>query len=82
MFEVNLHAERFPFIHSRLYGMCNDYIAQLIFIIRTYVHMYIRIHTHACIAFLYTMLTCSCYSLAFSQPATDPSSICEGSNVP
>ena len=25
--------------------------------------------------------TCTCYSLAFSQPATGPSRVCEGSNV-
>ena len=25
--------------------------------------------------------TCTCYSLAFRQPATGPSSVCEGSNV-
>ena len=33
------------------------------------------------VSFQHTILTCTCYSLAFSQPATGPSRICAGSNV-
>ena len=33
------------------------------------------------VSFQHTILTCTCYSLAFSQPATGPSRVCEGSNV-
>ena len=43
--------------------------------------MYIHACICICISFQHTILTYTCYSLAFSQPATGPSSVCEGSNV-
>ena len=47
--------------------------------VRTYkfcVYMYVCVHS-----FILYIFACMCCYLAFSQPATVPSSICEGSNV-
>ena len=40
--------------------------------------VYVCISIHKCVLYIYAWMH---YSLAFTQPATGPSSVCEGSNV-
>ena len=44
-------------------------------------HIYVYTYVQMYISFQHKILTCTCYSLAFSRTATGPSIACEGSDV-